>query len=213
MPEYVTKMLQRFRPQYLLSGHRAAKTPGRYIPPSYTSTPQVVFVDTTEKLNPTLFITELQAIIGTLLYYARAVDPTLLTIANELASQQIQQTQRVLKAANRVLSYCSTNHHNALIYHACDMTLLHAFADASYLCLSITLPIRRRRYIFPRQQKRSHQNKRLNSRILDDKKSVRGSQRKRSRIRSFIRHWATRSIPSDNSGKHGLSSKPNHYNV
>jgi hypothetical protein len=82
-----------------------------------------------------MLITELQAIICTLLYYAGAVDPTLLTIANELASQQAQPTQRVLKSANRVLSYCSANHHNALIYHACDMSL-HAFADASYLCRS-----------------------------------------------------------------------------
>jgi hypothetical protein len=95
--------------------------------------PHKPYSSTTDKLNPTL-ITELQAIIGTLLYYAKAVDPTLLNIANELASQQAQPTQRVLKAANRVLSYCSANHHNALIYHACDMAL-HAFADASsYLC-------------------------------------------------------------------------------
>jgi hypothetical protein len=134
MPGYVTKMLQRFRPQYLIPGHRPSKTPGRYIPPSYTSAPQVIFIDKTEKLSPTL-ITELQAIIGTLLYYARAVDPTLLTIANELASQQAQPTQRILKAANRALSYCSAYHQNALLYHACDM-VLHAFVDASYLCRS-----------------------------------------------------------------------------
>jgi hypothetical protein len=113
MPGYVTKMLQRFRPQYLLPSHRSPRTPGRYIPPSYTPGPQVTFVDKT--LNPTL-ITELQAIIGTLLYYARAVDPTLLTISNELASQQAQPTQRILKAANRALSYCVTRHQNALVY-------------------------------------------------------------------------------------------------
>ena len=76
MPGYITKMLQRFRPQYLFPGYRPAKTPGRYIAPSYTTAPHVVFIDKTEKLSPTL-ITELQAIIGTLLYYARAVDPTL----------------------------------------------------------------------------------------------------------------------------------------
>ena len=34
MPGYVTKILQRFRPQYLLPGHRPAKNPGRYIAPS-----------------------------------------------------------------------------------------------------------------------------------------------------------------------------------
>jgi hypothetical protein len=86
MPGYVTKMLHRFRPQYLLPGHRAARTPGRYIPPSYTSGPQVVFVDNTETLSPTL-ITELQAIIGTLLYYARAVDPTQRIALSAIAAQ------------------------------------------------------------------------------------------------------------------------------
>ena len=35
MPDYITKMLTRFRPHYLNPGHRAAKTPGIYIPPKY----------------------------------------------------------------------------------------------------------------------------------------------------------------------------------
>jgi hypothetical protein len=77
----------------------------------------------------------IQAIVGTILYYARAVDPTLLPIANEIASQQAVPTQAVLKAANRVLSYCAAHLNNAITYHACDM-ILHVFADASYLSRS-----------------------------------------------------------------------------
>ena len=134
MPGYIRKMLLRFRPQFLLQGHRAPRTPGVYIAPSFSKKPQMAFIDKSEKLSPTL-VTELQAIIGTLLYYARAVDPTLLPIANELASQQANATRRILNAANRALSYCAAHSDNQIIYHACDM-VLHAFADASYLCRS-----------------------------------------------------------------------------
>jgi hypothetical protein len=128
-------MLQRFRPQYLLPGHRHPKTPGVYIAPSFSKQPQTVFVDISEKLSPTL-ITELQATIGTLLYYARAVDPILLPIANEVAAQQANATRHILNATNRALSYCVAHSDNKIIYHACDM-VLHVFADASYyLCRS-----------------------------------------------------------------------------
>jgi hypothetical protein len=39
MPGYVQKMLQRFRSQYLLSGHRHPKTPGVYIALSFSKQP------------------------------------------------------------------------------------------------------------------------------------------------------------------------------
>jgi hypothetical protein len=106
MPGYVTKCYNDFDPntcsQVIARPKHLADTSLHHI---YTSAPQFIFIDKTEKLSPTL-ITELQAIIigGTLLYYARAVDLTLLTISNELASQQAQQTQRILKAANRALA-------------------------------------------------------------------------------------------------------------
>jgi hypothetical protein len=67
------------------------------------------------------------------LYYARAVDPTLLPVANEIASQQATSnpTLKVLQAANRLLSYCTAHRDKALTYHACDMAL-HIHMDASY---------------------------------------------------------------------------------
>ena len=136
MPDYVTKMLTRFRPQYLVPSHRPALTPGRYIAPIYgLRSPQLTTIDDSELLQPHA-VTELQAIVGTLLYYARAVDPSLLPIANEIASRQAHPTTQVLHAANRALSYCAGRRNMAIVYHACDM-ILHLFVDASYLSRSL----------------------------------------------------------------------------
>ena len=94
--------------------------------------------------------TEIQAIVGTLLYYARAVDPSLLPITNEMASQQANPTQKVLTAANRALSYASARRNNGITYYACDMHLfLHV--DASYLILSVSRQICRRRLFLSRK--------------------------------------------------------------
>jgi hypothetical protein len=75
MPGYINKALQRFRPQYLLPTHRAAATPGKYHAAIYHRI-QLVKEDTSPLLTPTQRI-EIQAIVGTLLYYARAVVPSL----------------------------------------------------------------------------------------------------------------------------------------
>jgi hypothetical protein len=136
MPGYVHKMLTRFRPQFLDKAHRPAQTPGRYTVPVYgKKSPQLTSVDDAPRL-PSESITELQAIIGTLLYYARAVDPSLLPISNELASKQTQPTTAVMNAASRALSYCAGKPNMATTYYACDM-ILTVFVDASYLSRSM----------------------------------------------------------------------------
>ena len=133
MPGYIKKALQRFRPQYLLLTHRAAATPGKYHDAIYPRI-QLATRDTSSLLTP-IQRTEIQAIVGTLLYYARAVDPSLLPIANEIASQQANPTQKVLTAANRALSYASKHQNNSITYHACEM-ILFLHVDASYLSRS-----------------------------------------------------------------------------
>jgi hypothetical protein len=83
MPGYIEKMLQRVRLNYLLPSHRPSHTPGKYTIPVFRRI-QHVDIDDSPTLSPAQ-TKELQAIVGTLLYYARSVDPTLLPIANELA--------------------------------------------------------------------------------------------------------------------------------
>jgi hypothetical protein len=131
MPGYLEKALTRLRPHYLLPSHRAARTPGRYIPPNYGSKlPQLASEDPTDFLSPEEK-KEIQAIVGTILYYARAVDPTLLPIANEIASQHHPSRLKSGQPSPKLL--CSPpqqcNHVPCVRYYP-------VLADASYLSRS-----------------------------------------------------------------------------
>ena len=74
----------------------------------------------------------IQEIVGSLLFYARGVDVTLLPTVNLIASLQSAPIEQVEEIADRLLRYCARYPNNELVYHACDMTLFIQ-ADASYL--------------------------------------------------------------------------------
>jgi hypothetical protein len=77
-------------------------------------------------------ITRAQAIVGTLLYNARAVDPTLLVPLSTLVSQLSTATTTTIKAVAHLLDYCSTHPEATIRHYASDMQLkIHS--DASYL--------------------------------------------------------------------------------
>jgi hypothetical protein len=99
MPDYVPKMLQRFYPDQILRG---AASPAIYVPPVYGAKIHETTIDTSEVLSPNN-ITRLQEIIGSVLFYARAVDCTMLTAVNHLASLQANPTVAVLSAADRLM--------------------------------------------------------------------------------------------------------------
>jgi hypothetical protein len=66
------------------------------------------------------------------LYYARAVDPTMLTAVNKIASMQANATEDVEAAAQRLLSYAKKWPNASLLIKPSDMVLF-AHSDASYL--------------------------------------------------------------------------------
>jgi hypothetical protein len=68
----------------------------------------------------------------TLLYYARAVDPTLIMPINVLASEQSRATSVTAEKLIKLLNYCYTHPETKIRYHASDM-ILHIHSDASYL--------------------------------------------------------------------------------
>jgi hypothetical protein len=74
----------------------------------------------------------LQQIIGVLLYYARAVDPTILTRVSKLSTQQRDSNISTLRAAERALQYLATQPEAVLVFHKSDMRLI-CYSDASYL--------------------------------------------------------------------------------
>ena len=117
MPGYVDKLLRRVKPEDIKGAH----TPAIYIPPNYkTNVTQRATMDTS-KLASASEQKYLQSVIGTLLYYSRAVDPTLCTASHELGSIQSAPTQNDLIKLDRLLAYAcihaSQQRHQVLCLH------------------------------------------------------------------------------------------------
>jgi hypothetical protein len=72
-----------------------------------------------------------QAVTGTLLYYARAVDPTILKALSSIATEQAKPTQNTLKKVKQLLDYCATQDNAIITYNASKM-ILAVHSDAGY---------------------------------------------------------------------------------
>ena len=77
-------------------------------------------------------ITKIQQVVGSLLYNAKAVDPTLLVALVSIASEQNKVTQKTAKAITKILNYVATHPLAITKYNASPMNL-HIHSDASYL--------------------------------------------------------------------------------
>ena len=80
-------------------------------------------------------ITKLQKIIGAILYYARAVDGTLMTTLNELSPAQYKGTQATMQDTKKMMDNCHTHSEATIRYRASQMQL-HIHSDESYLLAS-----------------------------------------------------------------------------
>jgi hypothetical protein len=76
-------------------------------------------------------VNRLQQLGGTLLYYARAVDPTLIMPVNVLALERTRATSETVDKIIKLLNYCATHPDATLRYHASDM-ILNIHSDASH---------------------------------------------------------------------------------
>jgi hypothetical protein len=131
MPGYITKVLTRFRPHLT----RGAASPAIYTPPSYgCKSPQIAPVDTSPPLDAAAIL-ELQQIVGCMLYYARAVDYTMLPSVTAISSDQAHATTDTQQAVDRLLAYAASYPDNELVFTACDM-VLHMQSDGSHLSRS-----------------------------------------------------------------------------
>ena len=128
MPGYVQKALTRFNRLNI----KGTNSPILYVPPKYGQFPQEVLPD-----NPYPPLTdaqklELQEIIGVFLFYARAVDPLMITAVNKLGCIQAIATTQILEAVDRFMAYASRFSETKLAVRASDMKL-YGHSDASYL--------------------------------------------------------------------------------
>jgi len=53
---------------------------------------------------------QIQEVVGILLYYAWAIDSTLLATLDTIATQQAKGTQDTMEAVTQLLNYCATHH-------------------------------------------------------------------------------------------------------
>jgi hypothetical protein len=77
-------------------------------------------------------VKKIQHLTGTLLYYAIAIDPTLIMPINVLASEQSRATVVTAHKVIKLLNYCNTHPETKIRYHASDI-ILHIHRYASYL--------------------------------------------------------------------------------
>jgi hypothetical protein len=128
MPGYVSNVLSKFQ-------HDAPKhpqhTPSKYVTPVYGANTQYATKDETPPLTAKQCLT-IQKVTGSVLYYARAGDPTLLTPLNDIAMEKRKATEKTQAATNQLLDYLVTQPDATIRYHASDM-ILHIHSDASYL--------------------------------------------------------------------------------
>ena len=87
--------------------------------------------DTSATLLPERLL-RVQKIIGSLPYYARAVDNKLLVALNTITACQSKLTIRMEQLVHTLLDYVATYPNDGIVYRASDMVLC-AHVDASYL--------------------------------------------------------------------------------
>jgi hypothetical protein len=124
MPGYISNVLNKFQ-------HDTPKTPqhtpSKYVTPAYGAKIQYATQDETPLLSDKQCHPK---ITGSVLYYSRAVDPTVIMPLNDIPTEQTTATEKTKTAAGQLLDYMATHPDATIRFHASDM-ILHIHSDAS----------------------------------------------------------------------------------
>ena len=129
MPGYIAATLNKFKH---IGPAQPQHSPHRFTAPQYGTKVQMTDPPDTSPRLPDPAIQRIQQIVGTLLYYSRAVNNTLLVALSALASEQSVATERTNEAITQLLDYCHTHPNASVTFKASDMKL-HIHSDAGYL--------------------------------------------------------------------------------
>ena len=117
---------------------RPQNSPHQWIATNYGSTaPQMAH--STHK-HPDLQLAEsknVQQVVGKFLYYACAVDPTMIVTINSIASKQNKTTQATEKKVVQLLNYAATHSASTACYHFRGI-ILHIHSEASFLSAPVS---------------------------------------------------------------------------
>jgi hypothetical protein len=105
IPGYVSNVLSKFQHD---SPKHPQHTPSRYVTPVYGVKTQYATKDETPPLTAKQCLT-IQKVTGSVLYYARAVDLTVLMPLNDISTEQTKATEKTQAATNQLLDYLATH--------------------------------------------------------------------------------------------------------
>ena len=129
MPGYIERALQRFQHP---TPSKAEEAPHAWTKPNYGAKIQYTPDEDNTQLLSKQGMKRVMEIVGTLLYYARAIDNTMQVALTDISAAQTKATEHTLQATVKLLNYAATYPEAILTYSRSDMTL-HVHTDASYL--------------------------------------------------------------------------------
>ena len=129
MPDYAKKALKQFQHP---TPTKRQDSPFPHTPINYGAKKQFATEASTARPLDKKGKRFIQQVCGKFLYYARAVDSTLLTPISAIASQQANPTEETLQRTKQLLDYIATQEEAIITYSASDMTLA-VHSDAGYL--------------------------------------------------------------------------------
>ena len=129
MPGYIDKLLTRFEH---LAPARPQHSPHAAPPRHFGLDAQNPVEHNNLPVLPPDRIKRIQQIIGTIMYYAHAIDITTLVALSSIVSEQGLATKQMEKQVHHLLDYRHTHKDATIRYVASDMTL-NIHSDTSYL--------------------------------------------------------------------------------
>ena len=129
LPGYVDRALQRFTHPV---PSRPEDAPHQWHRPDYGAKIHFATADDTSPALPPTDKKLIQEVIGIFLFYARAVDLTMLPALGSLAAQQSAPTKKTFQALTQFLNYAASHPDAVIRFRASDM-LLTVESDCSYL--------------------------------------------------------------------------------
>lgn len=129
MPGYVERALQHFN--HPIPTH-SEHSPHAWNQPQYGAKIQYAAAPDTSPILNAANKTRMQEVLGVSLFYARAVDVTMLKAIGTIATQQSAPTKATVQAITKLLNYAATHPDAELQYTSRDM-ILWIDSDASFL--------------------------------------------------------------------------------
>lgn len=137
---YVDTKIRKYIPSTLKRlHHKPGKipqhSPHKYIPFQYPKKGQQQMAKQPNMIPlPKNKIKHVQSVVGSFLYYARALDYTMIPALNEIGTTQAAPTQYTWDECEQLMDYAATYPHVIVRYYASDM-ILNIDSDAAYLVL------------------------------------------------------------------------------